>query len=156
MRICEGNNSAHTKVSDPAAPGEDHGEAGCPTAAHGGPQWSRSPPAARGGPHAGASVSPKEAVTLWNTHAGAGSWQDLWPCGERSPCQSRFAGRACDPAGDPHWSSLFLKYRSPWKGPTLGQGQSPRPEEEGAAEKTCGELTTAPIPNPPEPLQGRR
>jgi len=23
--------------------------------------------------------------------------------------------------GDPHWSSLFLKDRIPWKGPTLGQ-----------------------------------
>jgi len=23
--------------------------------------------------------------------------------------------------GDPHWSSLFLKNCTPWKGPTLGQ-----------------------------------
>lgn len=23
-------------------------------------------------------------VTLWEAHAGAGSWQGLWPCGERS------------------------------------------------------------------------
>jgi len=63
MRICERNNSADTKVSEegggrrcsrhqsrdsPAARGEDHGEAGCAPAAHGGPQWSRSPPAACG------------------------------------------------------------------------------------------------------------
>ena len=31
-----------------AAHGEDHGEAGCPPAAHGGPWWSRYPPAAHG------------------------------------------------------------------------------------------------------------
>jgi len=41
-------------------------------------------------------------------------------CGERRPCQSRFAGRTCDPVGDPRWSSLFLKDCTPWKGPTLG------------------------------------
>jgi len=60
----ERNNSADTKVSEergerrcsrhwsrdvsPAACDEDHGEAGCPPTAHGGPRWSRSPPAARG------------------------------------------------------------------------------------------------------------
>jgi len=64
---------------------------------------------------------PKEAVTLCGVCAGAGSCQDLWTHGERSPRWSRFAGRACDPMGDPHWSSLFLKDCTPWKGPTLGQ-----------------------------------
>ncbi|CAN0084984.1 unnamed protein product, partial [Bubo scandiacus] len=29
-------------------------------------------------------------------------------CGEGSPHCSRFAGRTCDPVGDPCWSSLFL------------------------------------------------
>jgi len=64
VRQCERNNSADTKVSEEgggrrcsrrrsresslAAHDEDHGEAGCPPAVHGGPQWSRSPPAARG------------------------------------------------------------------------------------------------------------
>ena len=43
----------------------------------------------------------KEAVTLWEAHAGASSWQDLWTLGERSPRQGRFAGRTCDPVGDP-------------------------------------------------------
>jgi len=47
-------------------------------------------------------MHPKEAVTLWEAHAGAGSWQNLWTCGERSPRRSRFAGRACDPAGGSH------------------------------------------------------
>jgi len=42
---------------------------------------------------------------------------------------------------------------------TLEQGQSvrsPPPEEKGAAETTCDELTTTPIPRPPAPLGGRR
>ena len=32
--------------------------------------------------------------------------------------------------------------------------RSPPPEEEGAAETTCDELTTTPIPRPPVPLRG--
>jgi len=42
---------------------------------------------------------------------------------------------------------------------TLDQGKSVRslpPEEEGAAETTCDELTTTPIPCPPALLRGRR
>lgn len=31
----------------------------------------------------------------WETHSGAGSWQDLWPYGERRPLCSRSAGRTC-------------------------------------------------------------
>jgi len=73
------------------------------------------------GPHTGAGGCLKEAVTPWGAHAGAGSCQDLWTHGERSPHQSRFSGRACDPHGDPRWSSLFLKDCTPWEGPTLGQ-----------------------------------
>ncbi|GAB0209805.1 hypothetical protein GRJ2_003446200 [Grus japonensis] len=63
----------------------------------------------------------KEAVTPWEAHAGVSSWQDLWTHGESIPRRSRFAGRTCDPVGDPHWSSLFLKVCTPWKGPTLEQ-----------------------------------
>ncbi|KAK4818051.1 LOW QUALITY PROTEIN: hypothetical protein QYF61_004578 [Mycteria americana] len=44
----------------------------------------------------------KEAVTLWEACAGAGSWQDLWTHAERSPCWSRFAGRTCDPVEGTH------------------------------------------------------
>ena len=57
-------------TDSPVAHGEDHGETGCPTATHGGPQWSRSPPAAWGGLHAGAGgcalkdCSPWERPTL--------------------------------------------------------------------------------------------
>jgi len=69
----------------------------------------------------GAGGCPRETVTPWRAHAGAGSWQDLRTHGERSPSRSRLAGRACDPVGDPRWSSLFLKDCSPWEGPTLGQ-----------------------------------
>jgi len=42
---------------------------------------------------------------------------------------------------------------------TLEQGQSlrsPPPEEEGAAETTCDELTATPAPHPPVLLRGRR
>jgi len=41
----------------------------------------------------------------------------------------------------------------------LEQGKSvrsPPPEEEGAAETTCDELTAAPIAHPPAPHGGRR
>jgi len=69
------------------------------------------------GPHARAGGCLKEDVTLWGAHTGAGSWQDLCPHGERSPHQSRFAGRACDSMGDPRWSSLFLKHCTCGKDP---------------------------------------
>ncbi|GAB0207533.1 zinc finger and BTB domain-containing protein 5 [Grus japonensis] len=75
-------------------------------------------PAAHGRPHTRAL---KEAVAMWRTRAGVGSWQELRPYGERSPCRSRFAGRTCDPVGDPCWSSLLLKDLIPWKGPMLEQ-----------------------------------
>ncbi|GAB0204871.1 hypothetical protein GRJ2_002952700 [Grus japonensis] len=80
------------------------------------------PPAAHGGPHARAGgYALKEAVTPREAHAGASSWQDLWPRGERSPGWSRFAGRTCDPMGDPRWSSLVLKVCTPWERPMLEQ-----------------------------------
>jgi len=46
-----------------------------------------------------------------------------------------------------------------WEGLYTGAGQnvrSPTPEEEGAAEIMCDELTTAPIPCPPALCRGRR
>jgi len=55
-----------------AAHDEDHGEAGCSPAVHGGPRWSRYPPVACGGPHAGAGGCLKEAVTPWRAHARTG------------------------------------------------------------------------------------
>jgi len=62
------------------------------------------------------SCDPVESPALEQAPA-----QDLRTRGERSPRRSRFAGRACDPMGDPRWSSLFLKDCTPWEGPTLGQ-----------------------------------
>ncbi|GAB0187945.1 hypothetical protein GRJ2_001259800 [Grus japonensis] len=76
----------------------------------------------------------KEAVTPWEAHAGASSWPDLWPHGERSPRQSRFAGRTCDPVEDPTLEQFapeglhpmgettleqFVKDCSLWEGLTL-------------------------------------
>jgi len=88
------------------------------------------------GPHTGAGGCLKEAVTLWGAHTGAGSSQNLLTRGDRSPCWSRFAGRACDPTGDPPWSSLFLKDCTPWEEPTLGQFmKSCSPLEEFTLEK---------------------
>ena len=40
----------------------------------------------------------------------------------------------------------------PWEGPHSGAGEeceSPPPEDEEAAETTCDEVTTTPIPRPP-------
>jgi len=37
-----------------------------------------------------------------------------------------------------------------------GKRVSPHPEEEGAAETTCDELTTTPIPRPPALLRRTR
>jgi len=56
-------------------------------------------------------------VTPWEAHTGEGSWKDLWTRGESSPRWSRFVGRACDPMGEPCWSSLFLKDCTLWEGP---------------------------------------
>ena len=73
------------------------------------------------GPHIGAGGCLKEAVTPWGACAGVVSCQDLQSCGERSLWWCTFAGRACDPVGDPRWSRLFLKDCTRWEGPTLGQ-----------------------------------
>jgi len=113
--------SRHCSRDSPADCGKDHGEAGCPTAAHRGPQWRRYPRAAHGRPHTRAGRCPKEAVTPWRAHAGVGSCQDLWTHRDRSPHYNRFAGRTCGATGDPCWSSLFLKDCTPCEGPTLGQ-----------------------------------
>jgi len=54
--------SRHQSSDSPAAPGEDHGGAGCTAAAYVGPRWSRYPPAALGGPHTRVGGCLKEAV----------------------------------------------------------------------------------------------
>ncbi|PKU45537.1 suppression of tumorigenicity 5 protein isoform x4 [Limosa lapponica baueri] len=62
------------------------------------------PPADLGGAHARASGYLKEALIQWEACAGAGSWKVPH-----------------DPVGDPHWTSLFLKDCTLWKGPMLEQ-----------------------------------
>jgi len=42
----------------------------------------------------------------------------LSPHGE--PVLEQAPGRTCDPTGDPHWSSLFLKDCTLWEASTLG------------------------------------
>jgi len=47
----------------------------------------------------------------------------------------------------------------PWERSHAGAGEEceeSSPEEEGAAETTCDELTTTPIPSGPVPLWGRK
>ncbi|CAN0015879.1 unnamed protein product, partial [Bubo scandiacus] len=51
---------------------------------------------------------PVESCSLWRTHAGAGSWQELQPM-ERSPFRSRFTGRTREPLGT-HVGSFYWKW----------------------------------------------
>ena len=141
VRRCERNNSADTKVreeggerrcsrhwsrkSSLATHAEDHGEAGCPSAVHGGPQWSRLTPAAHG-----RDPTPEEVDAWrrlwhqWEVYARSGSCQDLWTHGERQAHAGAgllaelvtqwgtHAGTACSwrtaPCGkDSCWSSLW-------------------------------------------------
>ena len=115
-------------------------------------------------------MCPDWSSGLWRGHTKAGSWQKLQAV-ERSPRKSGCSGRACDPMGDPHWSSLFLKECtlekgptwdqfvkncSPWKGPTLEKfikdcipweaphaGAGEEHEQEGAADTKHYELISA-------------
>ncbi|GAB0192392.1 zinc finger and BTB domain-containing protein 5 [Grus japonensis] len=45
--------------------------------------------------------APEGGCGPWEAHAGASSWPDRWTREEGSPRQGRFAGRTCDPVGDP-------------------------------------------------------
>ena len=65
--------------------------------------------------------APEGGCGPWEAYAGASSWPDRWTREEGSPRQGRFAGRTCDPVGDPRWSRLLLKVCTPWKRPTLEQ-----------------------------------
>ena len=65
--------------------------------------------------------APEGGCGPWEAHAGASSRLDQWTREEGSPRQGRFAGRTCDPVGDPRWSTLLLKVCTPWERPTLEQ-----------------------------------
>ena len=94
------------------------------------------------GLHAGAVGCLKEALTPWVARAGAGSCKDLRTRGERTPHQSRFAGRAYDPMGDPHWSSLFLKDCTLWEGTHAGAvHEEMQPVGRSHVGEVCGELS---------------
>ena len=80
-----GRRRSHWSSDSPAVYEEDHGEAGCPPAACRSPRWSRSPPAACGGPHVGAGGCPKEAVTLWKACTGSGSCGTCRPVEREEP-----------------------------------------------------------------------
>lgn len=71
----------------------------------------------------------------------------------------RLNGRTCDPVEGSAAAAVYSPQRGPTavscrRDPTLEQEErveSPPPEEEGAAESTCDELTATPIP--PYPAQ---
>jgi len=103
-------------------------------AVHGGPQWSRSPPAAQRGPHAGGGGCLKEVVTPWRAHAGAGCWQNLRPHG--GPTLEQSVPKGLRPVGrDPRWSSSRRTaargkdsyWNSLWR--TVSRGRDPTLEE---------------------------
>ncbi|KAJ7413987.1 hypothetical protein WISP_87142 [Willisornis vidua] len=67
--------------------------------------------------------------------------------------------RTCDALMDPYGSCLFMKDCLLCEGPIMEPGKnvrSPSPEEEGATETMCEELTTNPIPYPPVPFGSER
>lgn len=92
--------TADTKVHEEGGAGADPGArteirlspwckpwgGSCAPAAHGGPQWSRGPSAAHGGPHVGTCGCWKEAVTLWGAHAGAGLMAGIDPVWNTGVC----------------------------------------------------------------------
>lgn len=80
--------------------------------AHGGPQWSRNPPAVPGGTHGGTGVCTWKTVTLWEACAGEGSWQDLG-AHEEEPILEHVCWQ--------HFWPYTRPTLEPWKGPTLCQ-----------------------------------
>ncbi|KAK4831704.1 hypothetical protein QYF61_018756, partial [Mycteria americana] len=82
---------------------------------------------------------PEGLHPLERTHAGAVR-EELQPVGRTHIGEVH--GGLSPVGGTPRWSR--------------GRVRSPPPEEEGAAETACDELTAAPIPRPPAPLAGRR
>ena len=115
----------------PAARGE---RAGCPPAAHGGlTAEQRFPCSPWRTPRRSRWLGPEKAVTLWESPRWSSSW--------------RTAARGKDSRWRSSWRTVCCG-----RDPTLEQGKSvrsPPPEEEGASETTCDELTATPIPRPP-------
>jgi len=124
----------HSRHS-PAAHRADHGEAGCPSVVHRGPQWSRYPPAACGGSHAGASnASEGGCDTVGSPVLGQAPARTCGPVerGDHAGAhllavlvtpRGTHAGEACSwrtaPHGkDPFWRR-FVKNCSLWKGSTM-------------------------------------
>ncbi|GAB0181363.1 hypothetical protein GRJ2_000601600 [Grus japonensis] len=67
----------------------------------------------------------KQAVPLQPMEVHSEAMEDdggadiqLQPMDDPTPEQVDAPEGGCDPVGSPHWSSLFLKDCTPWKGPT--------------------------------------
>ncbi|GAB0186392.1 hypothetical protein GRJ2_001104500 [Grus japonensis] len=65
--------------------------------------------------------APEGGCGPWEAHVGASSWQHLWTRGEGSPRQGRFAGRTCDPVGDPMLEQFAPEGLHPMEETTLEQ-----------------------------------
>lgn len=91
VRICEKNNQQQRRSGRRCSRHQSRNIPAVLSAAHGDP-W-RSMEMQVSTSYARAEGYPKKAVTLWAAHAGAGSWQDLWLLGERSPCWNGSPGR---------------------------------------------------------------
>jgi len=94
-----GRRCSRSQSRGSSAAREDQGEADCPPEAHGGPQWSRNPPAAHGEPHAGAGGCP---------------WRKLWLRGELVLEQA--PARTCGPMerGAHIGTDLLAGLVTPW------------------------------------------
>jgi len=64
---------------------------------------------------------PEQVVTLWEAHARAGSWRDLWNHGEKISHWTRFASRTCDPAGGPMLEQSVPERLQPMEGTHAGE-----------------------------------
>jgi len=84
----------------------DHGEAGCPPAAHGGPRRSRYLPIARG-----RDPTPEQVNV----------WRRLWPCGQ--PVLEQAPARTCRPVERQEPTPEQVCWQGLWLcgGPTLEQ-----------------------------------
>lgn len=132
----------------PGSPLKDCGKAGCPAAAHGGPDILSTT--------LEQLDMPEGSCSLWRAPAGASAWQKIF-------------WQYLQPVGSARWSGQFLKDHAPWEGPMLEQfmkncipckgchaAAGERLEEKGVSGRSCYELATSPIPPPPVLLEGRR
>lgn len=88
----------------------------------------------------------KETAIPWETHAGAGFLQDLWPCGR--PWMEQFLNNCSPWEGDPCWRSLWWTV-SHGKDPMLEQVWGALPRGGRSGREHVWWTKHNPIPHPP-------